>query len=61
MKCLYCIVKEKNYPKIDKTLANYYMIPIEKPYRNIFFHKECLSKIDNILIFLTENVEIWYN
>lgn len=61
MKCLYCIINNKKTAEINKNSLDYYMIPVEVPYTNLFFHTDCLSKIDNILIFLTENIKIWYN
>jgi hypothetical protein len=61
MKCLYCLVNKEENPEINKNSQDYQLIAIEKPYVNLFFHKECLNKIENIITFLTENTEIWYN
>jgi len=61
MKCLYCIVNKKENPEIDRSLADYKVVAIEKPPKLVFFHSECLEKIEDILIFLTKNKEIWYN
>lgn len=51
--CLYCskeIIKE-----------DYSMVAVEKPYCNLFFHSDCIKKVGDMLCFLTENLEKWYN
>ena len=48
---------------------NYKMIAIEKPYRNLFFHISCLEEIEKefgmypegMALYLTKNLELWYN
>jgi hypothetical protein len=37
------------------------MIPLEKPYVNLWIHKDCLPEIDNMLEFLLKNYKKWYN
>lgn len=57
MICFYC-GKEINLSENEK----YQMIPIERPYVNLFFHKEnCYNEIKSIeKQYITENAErIW--
>lgn len=37
------------------------MIPLDKPYVNLWVHKDCLAEIDNLLEFLQKNHTKWYN
>lgn len=54
MICPYC---EKEILKEDSK----FMIALEKPYYNIYFHKSCLISIENIRELLQNKVQIWYN
>jgi len=53
--CPYCL------EKLTKE-SSYYMVSLEFPYMNLFFHIEHYSLIkDDLFQFLTENVNNWYN
>jgi len=52
--CPYC--KNNINPEQSK-----FMYPLEKPYMNIYFHLECYKNIEDMLEFLQNNTEIWYN
>lgn len=43
------------------SIDDYYMVALEKPYLNLFFHRDCLKKVEDMFCFLTENVDKWYN
>ena len=64
MNCFYC--KEKIVPKKNEQgkcqEARYTMVPLERPYLNLFFHKDCYTKIqDDITIYLTAQLSLVYN
>lgn len=48
---------------------NYKVIAIERPYKTLFVHSECLEEIEKeygeypegMALYLTKNTEIWYN
>ena len=46
--CFYC-GKEINVTDSKR------MVPLEKPYMNLFFHLDCLNEIPDINLYLTEN------
>ena len=52
--CFYC-GKEINVTDSKR------MVPLEKPYMNLFFHLDCLKQIPDIGIYLTENSKMLYN
>ena len=53
--CPYCMEKLTND-------SEYYMVGLETPYMNLFFHLEHYLLIkDNLFQFLTENTNNWYN
>ena len=37
------------------------MVPLEKPYINLFFHLDCYKLIPDMVIYLTENIKRVYN
>lgn len=46
----------------------YQMIGLDRPYYNVFFHKDCFNNLlrkydgwDGIVLYLARNPEIWYN
>lgn len=48
--------------------TDYFMVAVEIPYSNVFFHKECYNKLlgevvdwDGLRVYLAENFETWYN
>lgn len=48
----------------DINPADYKMYALDKPYVNLFFHKECFSLVggyDGIEVYLTQKVEMVYN
>ena len=60
LKCIHC------GEKLERKAGGYIMVPLEKPYLNLFFHPKCLSNIEqgdrnNLFVYLTKNREIWYN
>jgi hypothetical protein len=59
--CLYCLSKGKSKEESEIILGDYQMVAIERPYINLWFHKECYKNINNILLFLQENKDLWYN
>ena len=54
-KCFLCLINKDRDPTIDKGSISYQMIGLEKPYINLFFHRECYEKIPDIRKFLVEN------
>ena len=57
LKCFYC---SKSIVIAD----NYFMFPLEVPYGNLFFHKECFSIANvngNIVQYLNQNPQMLYN
>lgn len=56
-KCFYCLVKENKDPLIIKGTLSYQIIGLEKPYINLYFHKECYEKIKDVRKFLIENTD----
>lgn len=53
--CPYCM------KKLTKESV-YYMVSLEFPYMNLFFHMEHYLLIkDSLYEFLTENINNWYN
>ena len=64
MNCFYC--KEKIIPKKNDQgrcqEARYMMVPIERPYLNLFFHPECYKEIQDIIsVYLTKELSLVYN
>ena len=59
--CLYCLVNGGKNPFIEKNSTDYHMFATEHPYANIFFHKKCLFKIEDMEHFLIKNLEFWFN
>lgn len=46
----------------------YFMVAVETPYRNVFFHKECYNELlkevedwEGVRLYLAENLNTWYN
>jgi len=37
------------------------MVPIEKPYINLFFHLDCYKTVPEMSVFLTQNAQMIYN
>jgi len=56
--CLHCLITKKD---IKSDL--WYMVALEKPYTNLWFHRECykLYTEEELKEFLVENYKIWYN
>lgn len=56
--CVYC--KYKNREQKNEKLV---MIAIDRPYKNVWFHKSCLEEIGTKKLskFLQDSIEIWYN
>jgi hypothetical protein len=53
--CPYCLQILANADEV-------YMVSLEKPYMNLFFHKDHYFAIkDSLYQFLTENLNNWYN
>ena len=41
--------------------TDYYMLGLDKPYINLFFHKDCFMLVlPKLLLYLTENEKRWY-
>lgn len=52
-RCFKCILEKKNFEIGDR----HTMYPLEKPYVNLFFHKDCYNQIKpNIEEFVAENM-----
>lgn len=56
--CIYCKV---NKPK-RKINGEFFMIAMDRPYKNVWIHRECYKKLgkQNVDSFLEENVDVWY-
>lgn len=46
----------------------YQLVPIDRPYFNVYFHKECYHTLleqagswENIYLYLAKNPQLWYN
>lgn len=46
----------------------YKMVALEKPYINLFFHRDCYNSVlleiegwENLPVYLARNLEVWYN
>lgn len=37
------------------------MVPLEKPYVNLFFHLDCFRLVPDLVVYLTKNLERVYN
>jgi hypothetical protein len=60
MICPYC---EKEV-KVFKDGSDYRMVALDRPYVNLFFHRDCFINLENdgdLFAFLTKNTEKWYN
>lgn len=58
--CILCLIEKKE--EID--LGNdYFLLALEKPYMNLYCHKECYKSksYDEIVQILAKNVNLWYN
>lgn len=55
--CLYCFINNEEVSEIKDN--DYQIIPVEFPYKNIFFHKDCTKKIENMNDYIIKNVDIW--
>ena len=54
--CVYCETKRKRKLNSD----NWFMLGIERPYKNIWFHKECYKKVEsNLEDFLVDTYNYW--
>lgn len=56
-KCLHCQVNKKI---LDSDL--WFMVAIDKPYANLWFHRECykLYNREELVDFLIKNIKYWY-
>lgn len=55
--CIYCIKEEKSKKdsKINKNEGR--ILALEKPYLNLWFHKKCLKKVENRIVFVQDLID----
>ena len=54
-------MKRKCFKCEEEILDAYFMLAIDRPYYNLFFHLGCYREIENMALFLEENKEKLYN
>lgn len=59
MRCFYCdkeISTTKNSDgRVQET--RYIMVALDRPYGNLFFHRPCFDSMDNMEVYLTQNMD----
>lgn len=59
--CVYCLHKGKSKRVAEVKTKDAYMIGLDRPYINLWFHKKCKNKIKDMYKFLMESQETWRN
>jgi len=62
--CTYCLVNKSKNSIIKIIDMDYRMVALERPYANLFFHKECyniLGNYDELIKFINENFDCIFN
>ena len=59
------VLKDKICPVCDEEIKEddkKFMLGIDKPYINVWFHRACYKSVESdLLLFLQKNIKKWYN